>query len=287
MKAQSANRCDLPSARLAAAVVLLGGILAGGAALASPSQPTLADRTEAVISDLVEIRTYVFEQGEPRWLDRLEEVIAQLLERAAAETEPARAEALLDQAGKLTSVAWGGIASQILSGDRRPSRDADRFERLLAGTRALAEAYRRLGRDAGLSATLAPRIDHALAQKDIGHDAAAETELADLYERLKASLVFELDGTTVTRSLNFATAADEYRYELDRHDAHLLMLRQFFPGAAAETAVAGAIAEAARHHLDARQQALSGNYRQAIWVLEHSSEELIRVLRERGLEIPG
>lgn len=277
--------------RLTVGACLAGALLFGGATInvvaAGAGPAGIAETTEAVVSDLTELRTLTFASGEPRWLLRLEDAVIRLLQRAGEETDPAKAQLALDQALKLTGVAWAGLATQNLSLEPAPTTAADPFEARLAVARAFAEAYGRLGVDRTLAATLQPRIDHLLALREIGQVSQASAELRDLYESLRLSLATELNGQTVVRALEFVTPEDEYLYELDRHDAHLLIMRQFVVGATEDPEILSAVAEASRHHVDAHQQALAGHYAQAIWVLEHSSEELVRVLRSKGLDIPG
>ncbi|ROR32859.1 hypothetical protein [Inmirania thermothiophila] len=99
------------------------------------------------------------------------------------------------------------------------------------------------------------------------------------------------EGDTLTRSLNFATKEDEYKYELDRNDSHkmlvnlLLQEKKDNPYTAQMVARFSAQAEALRR--EAEEQAAAGDFEAAVKSLEESTKRYIRAIRSAGIFIPG
>lgn len=98
-------------------------------------------------------------------------------------------------------------------------------------------------------------------------------------------------GDTLVRTLTFASPKDEFRYEIDRNDAHFLLLKTFFTPQQAKSGNNGshseAIKTAYRLRKEAESYAESQDYKQAIGALEKSTTILITIIRTAGNEIPG
>ena len=99
-------------------------------------------------------------------------------------------------------------------------------------------------------------------------------------------------GDTLVRSLNFANKEEEYKYELDRNDTHMILIKVMSTD---KTSVAGGrnamlggfIDKAAQLREKAEKAAGSGDYAAAIPLLESSTLELVRAVRSLGIFIPG
>ena len=98
-------------------------------------------------------------------------------------------------------------------------------------------------------------------------------------------------GDTLVRSLNFATREEEYQYELDRNDTHLMLLKVLaadkpkIPGM--DGMLKGHVDKAAALRAQAEETSRSGDRAAAIEGLEASTRELVRAIRSLGVFIPG
>jgi len=98
-------------------------------------------------------------------------------------------------------------------------------------------------------------------------------------------------GDTLVRSLNFASKEEEYVYELDRNDTHQMLIKVLLD----EKRGSGSIDGMLKGYVD-KAQALRGQAQSAaqrkdwtdgIRLLEESTAELVRAIRNAGIYIPG
>lgn len=119
----------------------------------------------------------------------------------------------------------------------------------------------------------------------------AETALNQAYLLAKAAVSSMRGGDTLVRSLNFATPEEEYRYELDRNDTHLMLIKVLTADKPRMTGMDGILKGFADKAAELRQQAeqasRSGDHAAAIERLEASTRELVRAIRGLGIFIPG
>jgi hypothetical protein len=98
-------------------------------------------------------------------------------------------------------------------------------------------------------------------------------------------------GDTLVRSLKFSNVEDEYRYELDRNDTHLMLLDMFLdelPNDRQLDATAQEKVQKAKKQREiAEKYAGEGDYKAAIRELEQSTRDLIDAIRKTGAYIPG
>jgi len=132
-------------------------------------------------------------------------------------------------------------------------------------------------------------LDEADAQASRGDTAAARATVERAYLIAKASIGTLRGGDTLVRSLHFSTPQEEYDYELDRNDTHQMLIKvlldekktQFDPQVRKYLEQAGSLrgqAEAA---------ASRGQHADAIELLESSTGELVKAIRNAGVYIPG
>jgi hypothetical protein len=205
----------------------------------------------------------------------------------------AEASRLLDEASK---AMFAGVRSaapeQVTASKERRDYDAR-----LASTRALLDAQKRIAAEKGLGAReqeLVRTIDALLAESQgklaAGDIGAARQQLDQAYLLAKASVGGMRSGDTLVRSLDFASKAEEYRYELDRNDTHRMLLdtlvRDKRP-ASADGRLDAALAEAARLRKAAEDVSARGDFEEGIKSLELSTRELVKAIRSAGLYIPG
>jgi hypothetical protein len=126
------------------------------------------------------------------------------------------------------------------------------------------------------------------AQKDL---AGARGTLDRAYLISKAAIGAMRSGDTLVRSLTFASAEEEYHYEVDRNDTHRMLINVLLSEkratASIDSMVKGFIEKAAGLRAQAEQSAHSRDYKTAIRLLEESTRELVRAIRGAGVYIPG
>jgi len=119
----------------------------------------------------------------------------------------------------------------------------------------------------------------------------AETVLNKAYLVANAAVSSMRRGDTLVRSLNFTTREEEYRYELDRNDTHLILIKALAGEMPKLTGVnemlKGFVDKAAELRGQAERAAGDGDYAGAIGLLEGSTRELVRAIRSLGIFIPG
>jgi len=132
-------------------------------------------------------------------------------------------------------------------------------------------------------------LTEADAQANTGNTTSARATLERAYLIAKASIATLRGGDTLVRSLHFSSPQEEYAYELDRNDTHQMLIKvlldekksQFDPQVRKYLQQAGSLrgqAEAA---------ASRGQHDEAIHLLESSTGELVKAIRNAGVYIPG
>ncbi|SRR6266581_1736635 len=119
----------------------------------------------------------------------------------------------------------------------------------------------------------------------------ARAALDRAYLMAKASISSMRSGDTLVRSLNFTSKEEEYRYELDRNDTHQLLIKLLLEekrGAPTmDSMVRSFLENAGRMRGQAEANASRGDYGAAIKLLENSTAELVKAIRNAGIFIPG
>lgn len=134
-------------------------------------------------------------------------------------------------------------------------------------------------------------LGEAQARAAGGQMDAARTTLERAYLTAKASIGSMRGGDTLVRSLNFASKEEEYHYELDRNDTHQLLIKllledkQGNPGI--DEMVRGFLRKAGQLRGQAEAAASHGDHAAAIQLLETSTAELVKAIRNAGVYIPG
>jgi hypothetical protein len=220
---------------------------------------------------------------------------ARLIHREAAASLRAgdlpAASRLLDQA-----------AREMMNGARlakpeevQGAKDRRDFEARLDSARALLAAQQRITKEknAGAEALDATRrIERDIAAAEqlagAGRLDEARTGLDRAYLTARVSIEAMRRGDTLVRSLSFASAKEEYDYELDRNDTHRMLVKMVLAERRDAAAAAQPVLERADQlRRDGETQAQRGDHRAAIKTLEDSTRELVRAIRAGGLYIPG
>lgn len=171
------------------------------------------------------------------------------------------------------------------------------FDARLSSTRALIDAQQRIAKEKGAGARnpeLVHKIEAMVADAQ-GHASAgrlveAHRVLDQAYGAARASIGGMRGGDTLVRSLNFATKAEEYAYEVDRNDTHRMLvdvLLQDKRGGPADALIDRSLQAAAQLRRRAEQEAERRDFDAGVRSLEESTRELVRAIRSAGVFIPG
>ena len=231
---------------------------------------------------------------------------------AGAQSQRARARDLHRQAGEALRAGQLEAAAKLLDDASRAMFEGVRlaapeqvvngkqradFDARMESTRALLDAQKRIAaeKSAGAAAgELSRRVESLMAEAS---ELARASRLADArrtldqaYLAVKAAIGNLRGGETVVRSLNFGSKAEEYAYEIDRNDTHLMLVQMLLKekrGSAADTMVDQSVAAAGKLRAQAEQEASRRDHETAVRTLEQSTRELVKAIRGAGVYIPG
>lgn len=170
----------------------------------------------------------------------------------------------------------------------------------LDSVNALLGAYRRVASEKGsasktVSETVA-QIDKSVAEAarlaQGGKYKEGRAELDRAYLVAKAGISSLRSGDTLVRSLNFANKEEEYQYEIDRNDTHQMLIKVLVEEKRAgnpmlDQQVQGFVTKAKELRSSAEAAAAKRDHAQAVKLLEESTVELVRAIRNAGIYIPG
>jgi hypothetical protein len=116
----------------------------------------------------------------------------------------------------------------------------------------------------------------------------AYTEVDRGYLVAKAGLTTLRSGETLTRSLNFANKEEEFHYEIDRNNTHQMLIKVLVDDQKASgEMVRNFLSKAGELRLKADAAASRKDFAEAVKLLEESTAELVRAIRNAGIYIPG
>ena len=163
---------------------------------------------------------------------------------------------------------------------------------------ALLEAYNRVMKEKGKTAEAADLQELVKNNLTVADQLVAEghidqgRQLVDeTYLATKVAVDQVRHGDTLVRSLNFASKEEEYHYELDRNDTHLMLVRVLLDEKMKEERISKQVqpllgkAETLRKR--AEKSASKGDFKSAVDLLEESTREVTRAIRLAGIYIPG
>lgn len=293
--------------------IVLSALLLSGPVLAQVTPPAAAPETAAS-------RLAGNKMDKTQLASNLESV-GKLLESssAARQIESSKAPEALqrrDRARELHSAAKAALdqgniekASALLSESRSTFFDAVRFaapeevtaKKLendyllrLESVNALLGAYKRVSGEKsakGVNETVM-QIEKSLAAGAVlakeRKFKEAKTEIDRGYLVAKAGLTSLRSGDTLTRSLNFASKEEEFHYEIDRNNTHQMLIKVLVDDQKASgDMVKNFLSKAAELRLKADAAASRKDYTEAVKLLEESTAELVRAIRNAGIYIPG
>ncbi len=234
---------------------------------------------------------------------------ARLIHREAGQAldagEVERAARLLDDAAREMMSGVRLAKPEQVAGEKA-RRD---FDARLDSTRALLAAQQRITDEKAASAPSASsrpitreardatreierRLAEAQALARQGRIDEARPLLDRAYLTARVSIESLRRGDTLVRSLNFASAREEYDYEIDRNDTHKMLITVLL--ADRKDAQGGMppvmqpfVDRAAVLRGEAEAQAKAGDHAAAVRTLENATRELVRAIRAGGVYIPG
>lgn len=170
----------------------------------------------------------------------------------------------------------------------------------LDSVNALLGAYRRVASEKGsASKTVGDtvgQIDKSVAEAarlaQGGKYKEGRAELDRAYLVAKAGISSLRSGDTLVRSLKFASKEEEYHYEIDRNDTHQMLIKVLVEEKRAgnpmlDQQVQGFVSKAKELRSAAEAAAAKRDHAQAVKLLEESTVELVRAIRNAGIYIPG
>lgn len=263
----------------------------------APSKETLQQRLEA-LSTLIESSTGAKQvesshNQEAQSRRGAARVLYREADAAFRSGDAVAASRLIDDAAKMMFDAVRLAAPEQVEA-AKARRD---FDTRMESTRALLDAQKRIGQEKGngRSGEYIKQTDELLVRADglaeRGDLKSARAVLDQAYLTVKAAVRGMRSGDTLVRSLHFASKEEEYRYELDRNDTHLVLVGMLVTekrgNAATDSTVQRALDEAGRIRKSAEGAAGKRDFDGGVRLLEESTRELVRAIRGAGVYIPG
>lgn len=165
--------------------------------------------------------------------------------------------------------------------------------------KALLAAYKRVasekGSAKGVNETVSS-IEKSIAEADklaaAKKYAEGRAELDRAYLVAKAGISSLRSGDTLVRSLNFASKEEEFHYEIDRNETHKMLIKVLVDEKRAtnpqlDQQVQNFLNKAGELRAAADAAAARKDFAQAVKLLEESTAELVRAIRNAGVYIPG
>ncbi len=202
-----------------------------------------------------------------------------------------RASVLLPEASMLMFEAVRLAAPEkVMAEKARNDFDSRResVRSLLAAQRRIAAEKPDMPGAKEASRTVERLLAEAQALAETDNLAQARARLDEAYLAAKASISSMRTGDTLVRTLKFDSKEDEYHYEVDRNDTHRMLVQLLIENKrGADANVGRAVERAAGLRSQADSAAARGAHVEAIKLLEDSTGELVRAIRNAGIYIPG
>lgn len=170
------------------------------------------------------------------------------------------------------------------------------YRNRLDSVKALLAAYQRVASEKsdssrGVRETVA-QVERSMVEAaklaQAGKYQQGRGELDRAYLVAKAAVSGLRSGDTLVRSLYFASKEEEYHYEIDRNNTHQMLIRILVEERkAADDAIQRYMAQAQQLRTRAEEAAGRRDFGDAVKLLEDSTAELVRAIRNAGIYIPG
>lgn len=191
-----------------------------------------------------------------------------------------------------------GRSDNTRSAEHNPEMaKVETFKRRSSSVATLLKAHQRISRELedqmvyqsieGVVTTLQKEAQKLVEN---GQVEEADALLKKSYNMLQDSIGAMRGGQTLIRSISFASSADEYRYEMERHTTHRLLVKLLLNGPNINQDhpdFTRMMATADSQYQKANGEAGNGLYEDAVKSLEEATSTLIQVIRRSGVYIPG
>ncbi|HEY0721222.1 MAG TPA: hypothetical protein VGE50_08205 [Gammaproteobacteria bacterium] len=246
------------------------------------------------------------EKGMEKSTANLRTQVAPILRAADQEAKAGKFEKALNEANlayaavkqALNELRGGETLGQISTVTVDSStRQNEEYDSRLRSINALLDAYQRIATEKSQLAqskslndqvnTLLGKASRSAASRKYEE---ANNALRVAYEQVRDALEKLRGGETLVRSLNFATPEEEYHYELDRNNTYRMLITMLIEEKktmSIDARVQQFLDEAAAYRKQGEGEAASGNFAQAIKIMEQSTSSLIAAMRNAGIFIPG
>ncbi len=220
-----------------------------------------------------------------------------LVREAKAELKQGRyedANAKLNEALHLVNVE-----TRRLSGaEAKQKRLQEAYEKRRNSVQIFLAAYERVASEKKLSSAAQAQVaeirnllNAAELQAKDGNLGNAKIVMEQAYVAARGDIKELRQGETLTRSLNFKTPEQEYEYERNRNDSHVLLLKfaisERKPPQSRLKRIGSLREKATSARAKADQQAQSGDHATAIATITKATETLLKAIRMSGIWIPG
>jgi hypothetical protein len=220
-----------------------------------------------------------------------------LVEETNGDTAQGRLQAADDKLNKAIDMVMSHTR-RITELTVKGNRAQQIYDSRLASVKALLEALDRVAKDKNATTRVTDRrasIVQLLAEIEAlaksGNYETAVVQLDKAYTSITTEVAKLRDGDKLTKELSFASAEEEYVYEIDRNDSHQFLLKLTLNEKPAHPSFAPQIdamrADAEELRKQAEAKAKAKDYASAIKALGESTEKLIKSLRMAGAYIPG
>jgi hypothetical protein len=204
------------------------------------------------------------------------------------------ASVLLDRSVKLMFEAIKAATPASMTEDRKKIDYRKRKESVAA----LRDAFNRIAGetgDSGARRLVDQQLSQLIARADVmlarGDNSGAQVEIDKAYHLLKVSIESRRAGQTLVRSLQFESKEEEYLYEVDRNDTHLLLIELLVDEKSKSEDIRKEMDKSVEQATQLRQNADAyaeqDEFVAAIELLEQSTRQLVRAIRIMGVYIPG
>lgn len=174
-------------------------------------------------------------------------------------------------------------------------KQRDDFAARLESVKALLEAQKRISAEKGdgkAAADTTREIERLVRESEqlagAGKHETAQSTLTRAYLIAKAAIGSMRGGDTLVRSLNFASKQEEYHYELDRNDTHRMLIQVLVDEKrSTDGMIKNFVTRAAQLRGEAEAAARGGDHEKGVKLLEDSTSELVKAIRNAGVFIPG
>lgn len=206
---------------------------------------------------------------------------------ALAAGDLAAAEGAADAAMRAAAAAKSNVVAAPDAETQR-ARNDELLRQIRGYRETLGQAWTAsAGAEAGASLL---RLDRLIAEAEelggAGRYADANRILGEAYKTAVALVSKQRAGQTVVYQLNFATPADEYAYEQERHRSHEMLIDiALAERGVGREMVAPYLQRSAELRARAEGAAQQGGYDEAIGDMERATAELMRALQSLGVPV--